>query len=246
MDEHQQHDKEITRNILNDIAAFKMHIAFIESDGYCPRFGYTIGLFKQFNHPEIIVLGLNPDSTGSILNNLKSKIESGTRFINGVKYQDFLVDFPIQFVYVQSGHYKDYLGYAGWYNNQSFDFPVLQLVWPDKKGIFPWELGFNEKFKFVQPLLDRNENFKFLEEKDLGVFTTMDVINGEPVLHVYHDENGDWQFIGSKFDTAAAKLVSLEELVKRDYSLNDIYFLNCGESASRKSINEKWEILNKK
>ena len=33
-----------------------------------PRFGYSIGLYKEFNHPELIIIGLDPESTGSIIN----------------------------------------------------------------------------------------------------------------------------------------------------------------------------------
>ncbi len=73
MNEHYMHNEEITRTILNDTSGHRMHIAYAESDGYCPRFGYSIGLFKEFNHPELIVLGLNPDSSGSLLNSFCQK-----------------------------------------------------------------------------------------------------------------------------------------------------------------------------
>ena len=60
MGKHHEHDKQITANILKDIDEHRLHIAFVESDGYCPRFGYSIGLYKEFNHPELIIIGLGP------------------------------------------------------------------------------------------------------------------------------------------------------------------------------------------
>jgi hypothetical protein len=42
---------------------------------------------------------------------------------------------------------------SGWYYKGS-DFSVLQLVWPDKKGIFPWQIGFNPAFVHAQPVLE--------------------------------------------------------------------------------------------
>jgi hypothetical protein len=246
MNEDYTYDKQITQNILNDIEEQNMSISYIVSDGYCPGFGYSIGLFKKLQHPELIILGLNPESTGAILNNIKSQILNGTNFIEGVDYHGFLVDLPIQFIKVHRDNYKDYLGYAGWYYEKSFDFPVLQVVWPDNNGRFPWENNFNKDLKFAQPLLDRNSDFKFLEERNLAVFTTESVINGEPILNIYHEENGDWQFHGlTPPDLKKAKLVSLESLVKLDKTLNDIYYLNFGESAYRNSPNDDWKINDK-
>lgn len=246
MSENYTYDKQITENILADIEEHKMNISYVESDGYYPRFGYSIGLFKQLEHPELIILGLSPESTGTILNDIKSQIINGTNFIEGVNYYGFLADLPIQFIKVQRSYYKDYLGYAGWYYKESFDFPVLQIVWPDKNGKFPWEIDFNKNFKFVQRLLDRNSDFKFLEERNLAVFTTESVLKGEPILYVYHEEDGDWQFHGATPpDIKKAKLVSLESLVKMDMTLNDIHYLNFGESAYRSSLKDVWKINEK-
>ncbi len=246
MNEHYEHDKQIIANILKDIDEYKVHIAFVESDGYCPRFGYSIGLYKKFNHPEIIIIGLDSESTGAIINNIKGEIEKGTKFVKTVNYSGFLIDFPIQFVEVKKEHYPDYLGYAGWYNNNSINFPTLQLVWPDRNRKFPWELEFNKNLKFKQPLLDRNTEFKFLEEKNLQVYTSSNVLGGEPIKFVYHDEDGDWQFHSNQFpDLSNSKLVCLDELVKKDRSLNDVYYLNYGESAERKNVGEKWKIFEK-
>lgn len=244
MEEHYQHDKDTTDSILKNIAEHKLFVAYIDTDGYCPRFGYSIGLYKGFNHPELILIGLDAESTNAIINNIKDEIEKGTKFIEGVNYPDFLIGFPIQFIKVKKEYYPDYLGYAGWYNDESINFPTLQIVWPDKEGNFPWDENFNENFKFKQPLLDRNTDFKFLEEKSLGVYTTSEVLEGKPILFVYHNEDGDWQFHSEEDpDLNKSKLVCLEELVKKDLTLNEVYYLNYGESAERKSIGEDWKIF---
>lgn len=245
--EHYKHNKEITNNILKDIQEYRMHITYVETDDYNPRFGYSIGLFKEFHHPELIIIGLDSESTGAILNNARKEIEKGIKFIEGVTYHGFLHELPVQFVEVKKEHYPDYLGYAGWYNNNSINFPSLQIVWPDKQGRFPWDDGFNENFKFKQPLLDRNVNFKFLEERNLGVFTTSDVLKGKPIKFVYHNEDGDWQFHSEQDPNINnAKIVCLDELVKMDPTLNDIYYLNYGEAAKRIEIGGDWEIFEDK
>ena len=135
------------------------------------------------------------------------------------------------------------MGYASWYNDYQ-DYPVLQIIWPDKNSRFPWNNEFNKNFKFEQPLLDRNTDFKFLEEHDLGVFTTEDVLDGAPILYVYHDQDGDWQFHSEKEPNKENGItVSLESLVKKDPTLNNIYYLNYGESAVRDSIQDEWEVI---
>lgn len=244
MDEHYEHDQHITANILKDIEEHGVHIAFVDTDGYSPRFGYSIGLYKGFNHPELIIIGLPAELIGAIINNVKAEIEKGTRYIEGVNYDGFLDGYPMQFVQVKLDHYPDYLGYAGWYNDNSFDFPVLQMIWPDKENVYPWESSFNEKFKFQQPLLDRNTEFKFLEERNLGVYTTKEVLEGSPIRFVYHNEDGDWQFHSeAEPNTDHAKLVCLEDLVKLDPTLNEIYYLNFGESAERETADSDWKVF---
>ena len=236
-------DQQITESILKDIEENQLCVAYINTDGYNPRFGYSIGLFKQFNHPEILLIGLDSDSTEAMINNAKNQIAEGTKFIEGVNYSSFLIDVPVQFIAVQPAHFPDYMGYASWYNDYQ-DYPVLQMVWPDKAGHFPWDDAFSENLRFEQPLLDRNSDFKFLEERNLGVFTTQEVLEGATILYVYHDDDGDWQFHHqSESGQNEGVLVSLESLVKQDPSLNQIYHLNYGERAMRASLEDDWQIL---
>ncbi len=243
MEDHYEHDQKITSDILKNIREHQLHIAYVEGDGYNPSFTYSIGLYKEFDHPELILIGLPAETAGAIINNIKDEIQKGEKYTEGINYMNFLVDLPIQFVNVRKEHYPDYLGYAGWYNDNSFDFPTLQLIWPDRDGYFPWEEGFNEKFKFEQPLLDRNTDFKFLEERNLGVFTTVEVLEGKAIRYVFHNEDGDWQFHSEQDpDQKRARIVCLEELVKKDPSLNEIYYLNYGESAYRNAFGDTWKI----
>ncbi len=145
---------------------------------------------------------------------------------------------------VDKEHYPDYLGYGGWFYYRTFDFPTYQLSWTDKKGKYPWEEGGNEEWKFKQPILDRNTDFKFYEEINLRVYPTQGTLDGKPILWVYHNEDGDWQFHCEEYpEIDNARVVSLEPLVKNDPSLNEVYNLNYGEYAKRKDLNSDWEIF---
>lgn len=241
-DQHKHHDIEAKQAILANIEDFGCHLSLIEADNYLPGFVYSIGLYKKYAHPEIICFGLHNDVMSAIINHACDLIKDGAVLTTGKLYSGFLEGFQVQFVEVDKAFYPGYLGYAGWFYDMGFDFPVLQLIWPDKQQKFPWEENFNADWKFKQPLLDRNIDFKFYEEKNLGVYTTKQAFEGDPILYVYHNDDGDWQFHTSiEPNLDDARLVCLEELTRLDPSLNEIYHLQYGWSAWRNDITAEWE-----
>ena len=93
--------------------------------------------------------------------------------------------------------------------------------------------------------MDRNTDFKFYEERNLGVYTTQATLDGKPILSVYHNKDGDWQFHSEEYpEIENSKIVCLADLVKNDKSLNDIHYLNFGQYAIRKDVNSEWTIFN--
>ena len=241
-DQHTQHDIEAKETILSNIEKFGCHLSLIEPDNYLPGFVYSIGLYKKYGHPEIICFGLKTEVMASIINHARDLVKNGESITTNRLYPGFLEGYNIQFVKVDPTFYPNYLGYAGWFYEMSFDFPVLELIWPDKQSHFPWDENFNPDWKFKQPLLDRSTDFKFYEQRNLGVFTTKQVFEGDPILYVYHNEDGDWQFhTGLEPEIADSKLVCLEEITKLDPSINEIYHLQYGWSAWRSSRFDEWQ-----
>jgi hypothetical protein len=240
-EEHRKHDQEAQERIVQDVTQYGFHMALLEGDDYMPAFVYTIGLYQTYKHPEIICFGLPTNLMSSIISHAGRLIKSGEKFNPNQPYQGFLEGYSIQFLTVAQEHYPDYLGYAHWFY-EGCHFPVVQLLWPDKQHLYPWEEGFNPHWKFKQPLLDRNTDFKFYEESNRAVYTSKQVLAGEPILYVYHDEEGDWQFY-SEADPQLedARLVCLEDVVKLDPSINKIYYLPYGRSAWRESIHAQWQ-----
>ncbi len=89
-------------------------------------------------------------------------------------------------------------------------------------------------------------DFAFEESEKLGVFVCRRVREGEPILYVSHDEDGDWQFLcggehGDSSDDDAA-IVHLKEIVERDPSLNEIGKLNRLRTAERDAVGSPWRI----
>ncbi|SIO07496.1 DUF4262 domain-containing protein [Chitinophaga niabensis] len=233
--------EEDKQRILQDIEQYGCHLIMIEADNYLPAFVYSIGLYQKFGHPEIICFGLEINLMATLINDACAMVQNGEKLESNKAYPDFLENFPIRFLQVDKDFYRDYLGYGGGFYG-SFDFPALQLVWPDKASNFPWNENFNPDWKFKQPLLDRNTDFKFYEERNVATFTTKQVLEGDPILYVSHNIDGDWQFHGSaEADLEDARIVCLEAITRLDPSVNQIYHLQYGWNAWRQDIHSDWE-----
>jgi hypothetical protein len=226
--------------LIKDIKKYGWTVMLIEATDYLPSFAYTIGLWKNYNHPELISFGLTTKTLHSIVNIGGELVKDGHRLQVGGNYDDFFENGIAQFIQVDPRSLKDYFGYAIWFNKTS-DFPALQLVWTDRNNRYPWDADFEEEFIYRQPMLDRNADFKFREEKNLAVFTTRQWIEEKkPIIRVVHDEDGDWQFLTGDQMPEDIKIVALEQMTLRDLTLNDIFNLDYGEAAERNFIGDKW------
>lgn len=226
--------------LLQDIETVGWSVILIEATDYLPSFAYTVGLWKNYQHPELIAFGLSISTLHSILNTGGELVKEGQTLKTGIAYDDFFEGSPAQLIEVHPGSIKDYFGYATWFN-ENRDYPALQLVWSDGEQRFPWDTGFNEDFIYQQPLLDRNAGFKFREARNLGVFTTRQWLEeNKPILQVVHDEEGDWLFLTGEQEQEDMRVVAIEQLVLRDPTLNDVFNLDYGAAAERDGMGEEW------
>ncbi|WP_438461869.1 DUF4262 domain-containing protein [Marinomonas sp. PE14-40] len=123
-------------------------------------FSFSIGHFQQHNHPELILVGLPAEVANQLLNIAVVKIVGAKERLEPYKkYDDFTEGLAVAFIPVELDFYRDYLGYANWYyGDLPKPYPVLQMVWPDREGYFPWEAKFDTSFKQAQPLLGFGPN----------------------------------------------------------------------------------------
>ena len=118
-----------------------------------PAFGYTIGLFHNYQQPELIVVGLRHELMHSMLNDVAQRIKDGKVLAVGEKLVDVLEGFDVTLREVRTKEsFKQHVGYALWFYKGK-PFPLFQLVWPDKQGRFPKEKGTSDGFNAQQPLL---------------------------------------------------------------------------------------------
>ena len=243
-DTHAHHDSLTKERIISDVKQYGWHVGWLTNSNYVPDYAMTIGLYKSFGHPEIIIFGLKPEVMHHILNDVGSKIKDGEFFKPNQDYKDLLNNYSVRFVEVLKDYYDQYLGYCNWFNGKTLEYPCLQLVWPDFSGHYPWEEEFNESWYRMQPLLNRDPGFKFLEKPNWCVYTTQSVVDGKPILRVYHNLDGEWQFHHEEYPNASdGRLVPIKSLVDKDAALNDLIHLEKGQYAERRSEFELWEVF---
>ena len=138
--------------IINDVREFGCHIVWI-GDG-TPQFAFSIGLFLNYDQPEVLIFGLDSEKTCIIINDIRNLAVAGERFTAGTRTDKLLVAHNAYFLAVPFAAYQEYLGHAIWfYQSLVTPFPCVQLIWPDRMGRFPWDFDYDKRFASVQPVL---------------------------------------------------------------------------------------------
>jgi hypothetical protein len=144
--------EERVREFLVEVDTHGWIVMRIAADGPGPDFAYSIGLVRTYAHPEIIVVGLPMDVAHNIINDLGAAVRDGARFNAGQISGAFLKDYDVTFRAVPEYQYGAYLGWGQQVYGRS-DFPVLQLIYPDRAGRWPWQDGVASQFRALQPVL---------------------------------------------------------------------------------------------
>ena len=87
---------------------------------------------------------------------------------------------------------------------------------------------------------------QFKESLNTAVFTTRYVVEeSSPILFVYHDDDGSWQFHGGEQEVSDndMRLVALEEVIKLDKSILELADMPIGSEAMRSDANSSWKVV---
>jgi len=234
-------DEDCDRKLLDDIRDYGWHVVGISDDDQNVSYVFSIGLFHTFKHPEVCVFGLNDIRTmGQIINTIVNLIQSGQKFEDRSRTDAVLEGYDCVFRSISPEFFGKYFGYARWFY-EGDQFSMLQSVWPDPSGHFPWDPGYAYT-PDIQPVLGIEDPWPFDDAKDLGVFTTRGVLeNDQAILRVVHDVDGDWQFLcETTADTEDARVVSLEYVFENHPSIRELADLPMGWNAKRASPAGNW------
>jgi Domain of unknown function (DUF4262) len=140
------------RIVLKNIQEYGWHaINIIEDDG-CPPWTFTIGLYETWQHPELIVIGRSRATSHELLKTIADDIESNSppNLTNPDGYP--WMGMKCHFLEVNTRYYSDYVGFALWFYRKRH-FPLYQIIWPDRDGLYPWDPNASRAFKEWQPIL---------------------------------------------------------------------------------------------
>ena len=144
--------KQFDRKTLENIEKFGCSVLHIAEEGTLPPFSYSVGITQTSNAPEVFVIGLKQELAHSVINRYNHQVRAGGRFASGKRYSGFLEGFEIQAQKVDHSFYDEYFGMnLRFYKGANFE--VLQLIYPDTRGVWPWEAEASEWFKSRQPIL---------------------------------------------------------------------------------------------
>lgn len=139
------------RTLLSNVGEFGWHCLHVSAEGDPVYWTYSIGIYKNWRVPEIVIFGLPDKTAHAILSGFVQDIESGDTFEADNRYEVFEGGYEGMFLRVDPRWHSAFLGFAQWFYEDE-EFPALQCVWPDKEGNLPWEAGFNTELP-QQPLL---------------------------------------------------------------------------------------------
>lgn len=114
--------------------------AVLEEENSTP-FAYSTGIFENFKIPELFISGLGPNLSGEIIRNYVEKYKFSKVCLNE-KIYDLVENFPVYFIKIKNENLSEYvLTSIKFYEKKEYTY--LQLIFPDLKGKFPNEPGYD-------------------------------------------------------------------------------------------------------
>jgi len=118
-----------------------------------PAFTYSINFPSLLGIPEVVTCGLTPVACRGIFDMVIDVCKQGAQIEPGVALLGlFDGEQRAKFVPVDLDRYGELFATAtAWHRGTAFG--VWQLLWPDRNGFLPDEVGFEERLLFAQPVL---------------------------------------------------------------------------------------------
>lgn len=230
--------------ITSNVSTFGWHVIKVLGDEEVPPFAYTVGLSVTYDHPEVVIFGLNHDLDfmHHVLALIEKRVAKGETFHHGDKKRGLLEGFTCVFARFPKTAYDEHLGQAVQHLGGKKAFSAVQCIWPDPKKRYPWDLKVAPQILARQPVFNRPDagprdgSWPFADPHSRLALTTMQVVTGkEPVRYGGRFEDGDYQFVcETTEDEDDLVLTTLGWLVDRDPSLKKLASLQPGEGRARK------------
>lgn len=138
---NEKQKNEYFKRVDQNIRLLGCHITTVLEDIETTPFGYSTGIYENFQIPEIFISGLPPRLTQEIIENYSKQYRFSKTPI--LKIIENLSDrFPVYFTRVDNEKLIEYvLSSIRYYDEKHFEY--IQLIYPDLNGNFPGEKNYN-------------------------------------------------------------------------------------------------------
>lgn len=118
-----------------------------------PSYCYTIGVPDLTGFPDIAAFGLKPSAAKGLFDLVIGALQGGTDIPVGVELVGlFDNDLRCAFAAIDPAYNEAmFTTAAAWYKGEAFT--VVQLLYPDRNGFMPYEIGFDATLAASQPVI---------------------------------------------------------------------------------------------
>jgi hypothetical protein len=136
-----QQIKECHEKVEAAMKEYGYHSTFVFGDS-TPSFCYSTGVYKSFGIPEIFISALPQNLSHELIANYVSKFKDNGSIPLDEKLDDLTDRFPVYLIEASKDMLKDYvLSSLRFYGDEEFEY--VQLVYPDTRGHFPNDAGYD-------------------------------------------------------------------------------------------------------
>ena len=145
------------QDLVDDVKKHGWYAVFVATGEDEPSFGYSVGFWESLDAPDVIIFGLPPKLTHSMLWELFRQLKLGQKLEDGGRWPDLIAGYDCVSRLVHPSQTPKYLLSAIWYRKHrlgSADIEAYQIFWPGKgAGLFPWEPECSDYVRESQPAL---------------------------------------------------------------------------------------------
>ncbi|MGI5186855.1 DUF4262 domain-containing protein [Promicromonospora sp. CA-289599] len=143
---------EVELKLVHDVEKHGFSVLWVfDDEGDAPDFAYTVGLTVSISHPEFVVAGLPHGVSTQILTEVAGRVVDGLVVHEGDRLAGVLENFDVLIAGVQQAFIRDNMRHATEFAGKS-SLSALQILWPDRAGLFPTEPSFDTRLAGRQVL----------------------------------------------------------------------------------------------
>lgn len=203
-------------NLVWQVQEHGWSVVVVAAEHEQPGWAYSVGMWHTMRSPEVCMFGLRGRDMHAWLNAVGQQVEAGQPLRAGEERLGVLDGFPVTVRPVHPSWYVDLFGFAlDFYRVPPGTLPMMQLSWPDRHGVFPWQPGAGERCRAHQPMLwvpkDDHPPGLWTRLAELATSPFPDapidelvvgskrVISGEArIAGIVHTRDGRWEFLDGR------------------------------------------------